>query len=108
MLSTRFVYGYMASVKDHTARERKPATVTTWDTLYDYQQGMFYMLHPTVVEHWNEKYIFESPRWIDPTTHRTKRGRSTTALQYALPRSYISLYHVAISRSTRERDVAQR
>ena len=55
MLSTRFVYGYMASVKDHTARERKPATVTTWDTLYDYQQGMFYMLRSTVVEHLNKK-----------------------------------------------------
>ena len=32
-------------VKDHTDSERKPAA-TTWVTISDYQQGLFYMHHP--------------------------------------------------------------
>ena len=33
-------------VKDHSDNERKPAA-TTWATLSDWQQGFFYMQHPT-------------------------------------------------------------
>ena len=62
--STHFIYGYMAS--DISNNERKPAAAT-WATLSDYQQGFFYMHHPTdmiahttafvapVVEHWSER-----------------------------------------------------
>ena len=61
-------------VKDHSdsERERKPAAAT-WATLSDYQQGLFYMHHPTdrithttafvapVVDHWLEREIAQ---WI--------------------------------------------
>ena len=59
-------------VKNHTDKERKPATAT-WATLSDWQQGVFYMHHPTyrmthttafgtpVVEHWLEREIAE---WV--------------------------------------------
>ena len=44
--SKHFIYGY--KVKDpFRQRERKAAAATTWTTLYDYQQGVFYMHHPT-------------------------------------------------------------
>ena len=77
--STHFIYGYMVldiMVKDHSASERKP-TATTWATLSDEQQGIFYMYYPTdrvahtrafvipVVEHWLEQEI---ARWVH---HRT-------------------------------------
>ena len=48
-------------VKDHSdSRERKPAAAT-WATLSDWQQGLFYMHHPTDrmthtrITGWNEK-----------------------------------------------------
>ena len=55
-------------VKDHSDSRRKPAA-TTWATLFDSQQGIFYMHHPTdriahtmafitpAVEHWLEREI---------------------------------------------------
>ena len=57
-------------VKYHSDSERKPAAAT-WAILSDYQQGFFYMHHPTdriahitafvtpVVEHWLD-YLKES------------------------------------------------
>ena len=66
-------------------RERKPAAVT-WATLFDWQQGFFYMHHPTdrithttafvtpVVQHWLEREIAQ---WIHPLTmelHLAPRG----------------------------------
>ena len=60
-----WLYGVGHMVKDHSDSERKPAA-STWATLSDYQQGFFYMHHPTdritlamsfvtpVVEHWLE------------------------------------------------------
>ena len=70
--STHFIYGYMASDiwlrTIEIVRERKPAAAT-WATLSDYQQGLFYMHHPTdrmthttafvtpVVEYWLEREI---------------------------------------------------
>ena len=72
-------------VKDHLDSERKPAAAT-WATLSDYQQGFFYMHHPTdrithttafvtpVVEHWMEREIAQSvhpmkDRSDDPSHH---------------------------------------
>ena len=66
------LYGIRHMIKDHSDSERKPAA-TTWATLYKYQQGFFYMHHPTdriahtttfvtpVVEHWLE---WEIAPWI--------------------------------------------
>ena len=74
MHSTHFIYSYMAS--DHKGplkyRERKSAA-TTWAMISDWQQGFFYMHHPTgrithtttfvtpVVEHWLE---WEIAQWV--------------------------------------------
>ena len=33
--------------KSITKQERKPTAVKTWDTLFNNQQGVFYMHHPT-------------------------------------------------------------
>ena len=96
--STHFIYGYMASdiimVNDHTDSERK-LTAATWITLFDWQQGFFYMHHPTnmITRHllhqsrstgWSEKYLNGSTmrdRSDDPSRHE----------RTLLPRSYISL-----------------
>ena len=40
------LYGIRHMVKDHSDNERKPADATR-ATLSDYQQGFFYMHHPT-------------------------------------------------------------
>ena len=70
------LYGVRHMVKDHSDSERKPAA-TTWATLFDKQQGFFYMHYPTdrithttafvtpVVEHWLEREIAQ---WV----HHTK------------------------------------
>ena len=34
-------------VKDNSDNERKPPSATIWTTLSDWQQGLFYMHHPT-------------------------------------------------------------
>ena len=59
------LYHIVHMVKDHSDSERKP-TAATWATLSDWQQGFFYMYHPTdrityttafvtpVVVHWLE------------------------------------------------------
>ena len=56
-------------VKDHSDNKRKSTTYIIWATLFDQQQGIFYMHHPTeriahttafftpVVEHWLEREI---------------------------------------------------
>ena len=84
-------------VKYHSDSERKPAAAT-WATLSDYQQGFFYMHHPTdriahtvafvtpVMEHWLERKIAQldhpmKDRSDDPSHHE----------QALLPQSYISL-----------------
>ena len=53
-------------VKDHSDNKRKSTTYIIWATLFDQQQGIFYMHHPTdrithttafvtpVVKHWLE------------------------------------------------------
>ena len=42
------LYGVRHMVKNHSDSEReKPAAATAWATLSDYQQGFFYMHHPT-------------------------------------------------------------
>ena len=68
------LYGVRHMVKDHSDSERKPAAAT-WATLFDEQQGFFYMHHPTdriahttafvtpVVEHWLEREIAQ---WVHP------------------------------------------
>ena len=65
------LYDVRYMVKDQY-RERK-AAASTWATLSDYQQGFFYMHHPTdriahttafvtpVVEHWLER---ELAQWV--------------------------------------------
>ena len=57
--------------------ERKPAAATTWATLHDKQQGIFYKNHPTdsiahtmafvtpVVEHWLEREIVQNVVALD-------------------------------------------
>ena len=54
-------------VMNHSDRERDPAAATSWVTLFNLQQGIFYMHHTTknpahttafvtqVVEYWNKK-----------------------------------------------------
>ena len=61
--------GGVGEVVITTRRERKPNAATTWATVSDLQQGMFYMHHPIdriahttafvtpVVEHWLEQEI---------------------------------------------------
>ena len=82
--STHFIYGYMASdiimLKYHTDSERGKPAAATWATLSDYQQGFFYMHHPTdriahttafvtpVVEHWLEREIAQ---WVHPMKDRS-------------------------------------
>ena len=59
--STHFIYGYIVSsyiVKDHCIQMAREET--TWATLFNYQQGIFCIQHPTdriaqVVEHWMER-----------------------------------------------------
>ena len=42
------LYGVRNMVKDHSDSERgRKPTASTWATLSDYQQGFFYMHHPT-------------------------------------------------------------
>ena len=76
MHSTHFIYGYMAS--DIWLRTilivRKETRCHHIATLIDYQQGFFYMHHPTdrithtmafvtpVVEHWLEREIAQ---WVE-------------------------------------------
>ena len=91
-------------IKDNSESETKPAT-TTWATLSDYQQGFFYMHHPTdrIVPFHRQDSTYHGlcytsrgalagtrnssmgPPWrIDPMTHRRMSERS---------------YHGATSRS---------
>ena len=62
------LYSVRHMVKDHSDSERKTAG-STWATLSDWQQGFFYMHHPTdrithttafvthIMEHWLEREI---------------------------------------------------
>ena len=54
------LYGIGHTVKD-VQIERKPAAATTWATHFDYQQGFFYMHHPTeMIAHTT---AFDTPGW---------------------------------------------
>ena len=67
-----WLYGVRHMVKDHSESERKPAAAT-WAPLSNWQQGFFYMHHPTdrithttafvtpVLEHWLEREIAQ---WV--------------------------------------------
>ena len=60
------LYGVGHMVKDHSDSQRGKPAAATWATLFEWQQGFFYMHHPTeriayttafvtpVVEHWLE------------------------------------------------------
>ena len=68
------LYGIEHMVKDHSDS-------ATWAILSDYQQGFFYMHHPTdrvahttsfvtpVVEHWLEQEIAQ---WVHPMKDRSR------------------------------------
>ena len=91
------LYGVGHMVKYHSDSERKPAAAT-WATLSDYQQGFFYMHHPTdriahttafvtpVVDHWLEQEIAQ---WVHPMKDRS--DDTSHHERTLLPRSYISL-----------------
>ena len=42
-----WLYGVRHMVKDHSDSERKSTAASTWATLIHWQQGFFYMHHPT-------------------------------------------------------------
>ena len=66
-------YGISHMVNVHSDSERKPTATTMWATIFDKQQGIFYMHYPTdrtaqimvfdipIVEHWLEQQIVQ---WV--------------------------------------------
>ena len=94
-------------VKYHSDSDRKPAAAT-WATLSDYQQGFFYMHHPTertahttafitpVLEHWLEREITQ---WVHPMKDRSDdpshHGRTLLPLSSATINELGFFYHIA-------------
>ena len=82
---THFIYGYMASDIRlmTTQRERKPTTAA-WATFWIAARVILCAdtaaFVTQVVKHWLEREIAQG---IDPTTHHTMSGRSTTELHFS-------------------------
>ena len=79
------LYDVEHMVKDHSSRG-KPAAATTWASLFDSLQGVFYMHHPIdgiahttdfgtwVVEHWLEPEIAQWVHFEGSIRRRTMGG----------------------------------
>ena len=87
--SYRLTIGINCEEKKNTAWGEP--TATTWANLFDYQQGVFYIHHPTDrIPHTFAKPVMDfffssigAPWWINPMTHRNMSWCSTMQLHLA-------------------------